>query len=330
MGQPAGLKREVNLAQVPTIIHGRCLSAVFMSIHWQRPSFTPFNCGRGKNDLKKAEQADREVVVPKLEQRVSKKLLPQILIVDDPENRTHARADGYMLKYRRVYPKPADPPNAAAPCSAQLKLPHADVYHAHLTLGEPFCLVHHKDQPASAPTVRVAAKITFYGADDRAMLENEGRIYDAFPEHLSEDWSGYNAVGESVTRYTDGRIPATAMVPKFYRYFVPVEESSHGPTRGRPILLLEDYGRPINPGGLGKISPKINPAMIQIQTVPVRAGLRKYRGAQALYKSREQPGEFEGASPSMSYRQGGRQKGIHTEVEGNSLHWQERTEFKLE
>ncbi|KAJ7487805.1 hypothetical protein FB451DRAFT_1528490, partial [Mycena latifolia] len=160
------------------------------------------------------------------------------------------------LKYRRVYPKPADPPDADAPRSAQLKLPssvppigkgsHADVYHAHLTLGEPFCLAQHKDQPASVPTVRVAAKITFSGADDRAMLENEGRIYDAFPEHLSEDWSGYNAIGESVTRYTDGRVPATAMVPKFYGFFVPVEESS----RGRPILLMEDCGRPINPATL--------------------------------------------------------------------------------
>ncbi|KAJ7207177.1 hypothetical protein GGX14DRAFT_366760 [Mycena pura] len=73
------------------------------------------------------------------------------------------------------------------------------------------------------------------------MLKNEGRIYDALPAHLSEGWSGFNAVRVPNACCMDTRVPATAVVPNFYGYFVPVEESR----RGMAILLLEDCGKPI-------------------------------------------------------------------------------------
>ncbi|KAJ6571682.1 hypothetical protein B0H19DRAFT_935770 [Mycena capillaripes] len=80
------------------------------------------------------------------------------------------------------------------------------------------------------------------------MIKNEARTYNAFPDHLSEDWSGFNAIGEAANRYTDGLVPATAVVPKFYGYFVPSEELAEtSNSRASPILLMEECGRPIEP-----------------------------------------------------------------------------------
>ncbi|KAJ6484374.1 hypothetical protein C8R47DRAFT_980917 [Mycena vitilis] len=82
------------------------------------------------------------------------------------------------------------------------------------------------------------------------MLENEAQTYAAFPEHLSEDWSGFNSIGEAVSSYANGRLPATAVVPKFYGYFAPYEQPETVQGHARPILLLEDCGLPIEPRNL--------------------------------------------------------------------------------
>ncbi|KAJ7627521.1 hypothetical protein DFH06DRAFT_1103134 [Mycena polygramma] len=163
-----------------------------------------------------------------------------------------------MVKYRRVYPSPpsvhildaAAPPTSAllqltsAPCIGEGS--HGRVYNAHLTLDERFRLV--SDKEAAHPaTVRVAVKISSSYAGDLAMLENEARIHAAFPDHLSEDWSGYNAFASAVSAYTDGRVPATAVVPKFYGYFVPTEKTRTNTGFARPILLMEECGSPIEP-----------------------------------------------------------------------------------
>ncbi|KAJ7627523.1 hypothetical protein DFH06DRAFT_728746 [Mycena polygramma] len=159
----------------------------------------------------------------------------------------------------RVYPRIPRPARLldsnASFSSAQLKLPfsapcigqgsHSAVYQAHLILDERFRLATQQSTSEVSRPVRVAAKIPANNDYDLTMLENEAQTYTAFPEHLSEDWSGFNAIGEAVSSYTNGRVPATAVVPKFYGYFVPYEQLETG--RARPILLLEDCGRPIEP-----------------------------------------------------------------------------------
>jgi hypothetical protein len=200
------------------------------------------------------------VSIPKLEQRIPKDLLPEILIVDDEDDRTGYyatfpdSAPDSVREYKRVYPKPPNRADGDVPQTAHLKLSsvpclgkgrHAEVYQAHLTLGEPFRLVGHES--ASSPAcVSVAAKIAFTGKEDRDMLENEARIYGVLPAHFSEDWSGFNALLES-TRYGDGRVPATAVVPKFYGFFVPVHQppDTSQCEPARPILMMEECGTPI-------------------------------------------------------------------------------------
>lgn len=170
-----------------------------------------------------------------------------------------------MVEYRRVYPPPTHPLDADAPrTSAHLKLPdsvqrigqgsHADVYQAHLTLDGRFRLVTHQptSETVEPATVRVATKIPSGNDDDLAMLEHEARMYNAFPDHLSEDWSGFNAITNAVTYEldSDGRVPATAIVPKFYGYFIPSEQPAEELSRARPILLMEECGHPIDPKDL--------------------------------------------------------------------------------
>ncbi|KAJ6484377.1 hypothetical protein C8R47DRAFT_980865, partial [Mycena vitilis] len=135
----------------------------------------------------------------------------------------------------------------SAPCIGEGS--HGRVYNVHLTLDERFRLI--SDREAAHPAiVRVAVKISSDHDGDLAMLENEARIHAAFPEHLSEDWSGYNAFASTVTEYTDGRVPATADVPKFYGYFVPTEQTMTKTGFARPILLMEECGSPIEPKDL--------------------------------------------------------------------------------
>ncbi|KAF8189812.1 hypothetical protein K438DRAFT_1832139 [Mycena galopus ATCC 62051] len=202
-------------------------------------------------------------LLPKLEQRIAEDLLPEILVVDDPENRTCSRESGdelTLVKYRRVYPTPTHPLDIA-PTTGHLTLPcsvpcvgqgsHSTVYEAHLTLDERFRLVTTAEtvQPTA---VRVAAKISSGNREDLAMLEHEARVYNVFPIHLSEDWSGFNAIGEAVASDFSEKpaVPATAVVPKFYGYFVPIEQSQEKSGSGRPILLMEECGHPIDPESL--------------------------------------------------------------------------------
>ncbi|KAJ7243194.1 hypothetical protein B0H12DRAFT_1131374 [Mycena haematopus] len=224
------------------------------------------DCSSQDRDVSTGEQEKKITEsVPKLEQRIATHLLPDILLVNDCKNRTHSREaeeKPISAKYRRVYPPPTNPPNANVPPStSHLTLPgsvprigqgsHADVYAAHLTLDERFRLVAQSTpQPA---TVRVAAKISSDDPDDLAMLEHEARIYNAFPEHLSEDWSGFNAISEAWSydlHLLDVApiVPVTAVVPKFYGYFVPdSEQLEEKSSNARPILLIEDCGSQIKP-----------------------------------------------------------------------------------
>ncbi|KAF8912536.1 hypothetical protein CPB85DRAFT_1220028 [Mucidula mucida] len=64
-----------------------------------------------------------------------------------------------------------------------------------------------------------------------------------FPRYLSEDWSGYHYIREA--EYDgDGVLPVSAIVPKFYGYYVP--ESRVDTMLLSPILLFEDCGSPVD------------------------------------------------------------------------------------
>ncbi|KAJ7627518.1 hypothetical protein DFH06DRAFT_1304513 [Mycena polygramma] len=217
-------------------------------------------CDQQEQEANAATEVQIDQGIPKLEQRIAKELLPEILTVTSPDWHSETGVEK-VVKYHRVYPIP--PPvhtldAAAPPTSARLQLTsapcigegsHGRVYNAHLTLDERFRLV--TDQDAAHPaTVRVAVKISSNCDDDLAMLENEARIHAAFPDHLSEDWSGYNAFASAVSAYTDGRVPATAVVPKFYGYFVPTKQTMTKTGFARPILLMEECGTPIEPEDL--------------------------------------------------------------------------------
>ncbi|KAJ7704152.1 hypothetical protein B0H16DRAFT_1346916 [Mycena metata] len=134
---------------------------------------------------------------------------------------------------------------------------HSSVHRAALRLPIPLS--------ARSPTgeVTVAAKTGFSNEEARRLLHNEGKMYDAFPKHLQEDWCGLNLVAP-ITH----PVPVGAVVPKFYGYYVPVREdverekqeavraekkAQNDPghkawERLSPILLLQECGSPITPG----------------------------------------------------------------------------------
>ncbi|KAJ7113014.1 hypothetical protein C8R44DRAFT_882050 [Mycena epipterygia] len=90
---------------------------------------------------------------------------------------------------------------------------HSVVHRAALRLPSPL------GAHSPAGEVTVAAKMGFPGDEARQLLLNEGKIYDAFPKHLMEDWCGFNLVAP-ITH----PVPVRAVVPKFYGYYVPVRE----------------------------------------------------------------------------------------------------------
>ncbi|KAF7361064.1 hypothetical protein MSAN_01137300 [Mycena sanguinolenta] len=209
--------------------------------------------------------------LPTLEEFIPEEYFPDILYVNDPDNRTameyyHSRYDPHKpqseesvpRKYKRVWPRfardtePAtafntDPDCAsiklpAPPTSAQSSSPspsaletnlriarlnlssapilgtgnHSVVCRAALRLPPPLSA---SAARSSTGEVAVAAKTAHSGSEARALLRNEGKMYDAFPKHLQEDWCGLNLVAPIVHP-----VPVGAVVPKFYGYYVPVME----------------------------------------------------------------------------------------------------------
>ncbi|CAK5272319.1 unnamed protein product [Mycena citricolor] len=197
---------------------------------------------------------------PKLTQRIPPEMLPEILRVKDRKDRLGSGAENSKagrLKYQRVYPRPDQSIDPDAPrTQASLEFPaecdvigtghHATVFRADITFEAPFRLV----GSSGPPKVRLTAKITNDAKDDRDMLEHEARLYPRFPDHLSEDWSGFIGVDSMAGEVWDyGPIlPPCAVVPKFYGYYIPVPSEDADNTQvGRPFLLLEDCGKRIAP-----------------------------------------------------------------------------------
>jgi hypothetical protein len=98
------------------------------------------------------------------------------------------------------------------------------------------CCEHLKEKyPGDHPqtfTVRVAAKLSLAG--DRH-LEREAQVYQRFPDHLSDHYTGFNACYPF-----HNPVPATAVVPNFYAYYVP--ESTKEKKYLSPILLYGASG----------------------------------------------------------------------------------------
>ncbi|KAJ7273171.1 hypothetical protein C8J57DRAFT_267752 [Mycena rebaudengoi] len=85
-------------------------------------------------------------------------------------------------------------------------------------------------------TVRVCAKFSIQHDEH---LAREAKVYQAFPSHLSEHWSGYNLVPPS-----RNPVPVGAVVPQFYGYYTPENEDAERYLS--PIMLLENCGRPLD------------------------------------------------------------------------------------
>jgi hypothetical protein len=102
--------------------------------------------------------------------------------------------------------------------------------------------------------VRVAAKTAFQDPErksTREMFENEALVHAAMPRHLQDDYTGFVK-----TPPIREQVPVQAVVPKFYGYYVPVEEEAKtdpgvGSANTRSgIILLEHCGVPIEPDRL--------------------------------------------------------------------------------
>lgn len=127
---------------------------------------------------------------------------------------------------------------------------HSLVYRAPLTLPKPL------SGRSRTGQVTVAAKTSKPPLGDRRLFQNEAEIYNMFPKHLMQEYCGYNLV--TPMKYP---VPVGAVVPKFYGYYIPVDDKGnsldllhmrknvrdyHEADWPSPILLLEECGEPIN------------------------------------------------------------------------------------
>ncbi|KAJ7771673.1 hypothetical protein B0H16DRAFT_1514274 [Mycena metata] len=97
-----------------------------------------------------------------------------------------------------------------------------------------------RTRPPTA-AVRVCAKLS---REHDAHLAREAKVYQAFPTHLSEHWSGYNLV-----RPSREPVPVGAVVPQFYGYYTPAAREPNA-TYLSPVMLLENCGTPLDLTGL--------------------------------------------------------------------------------
>ncbi|KAJ7461027.1 hypothetical protein B0H11DRAFT_2057856 [Mycena galericulata] len=92
--------------------------------------------------------------------------------------------------------------------------------------------------------VRVCAKLSH---EHDSHLAREAKVYQAFPAHLSEHWSGYNLV-----RPSREPVPVGAVVPQFYGYYLPSEDARKRADGAylSAVMLLENCGVPLDPAVL--------------------------------------------------------------------------------
>ncbi|KAI0819887.1 hypothetical protein BC628DRAFT_1525296 [Trametes gibbosa] len=209
--------------------------------------------------------------LPKLEEFIPDALLPDVLLVHDPDRTTgHEQATDQPVTYRRVIHRlsggvAATEVTTDAPRVAHLHLRannrlgeghHSYVYRAPLTLPEPLSAHSRTGQ------VTVAAKLAFGWCTAHDLLHNEARTYAQVPRHAQEEYCGFNIVPPC--RFP---VPIGPIVPKCYGFYLPVGEdgkimwnkSVSAKHRGcdedapcevdwlSPILLMEECGQPVQP-----------------------------------------------------------------------------------
>ncbi|KAF9038923.1 hypothetical protein BDZ89DRAFT_1156994 [Hymenopellis radicata] len=194
------------------------------------------------DDRGKGKGADVESVSArfKLEEHIPLKHLPDILVVHDPQGCASFQGDrsSYETRYRLVTGKPKNSP----PSTAFLR------FSSHRLPSAKNCKLHRASirLPGSNQELSIMAKLAAGSnlTDARNMLECEASMYATrLPSFLSEDWTGYHYIREA--EYDgDGILPVSAVVPKFYGYYVP--ESRVDTMLLSPILLFEDCGSPVD------------------------------------------------------------------------------------
>ena len=230
-------------------------------------------CTEGKKKTTDAPGLDCLEDLPKLEEFIPEGLFPDFLLVHDPTRRTnHTQSRSKPIKYKRLFPAfPRDLTKAVkgrpmTELTAHLHLDkssrlgtgnHSYVYRALLTLPPPLSARSHTGQ------CTVAAKLAFPQCSAHTLLANEGKVYSKLPRHTQEEYCGFNIVPPC-----NYPVPVGAIAPKFYGYYVPMEEDgtvmqaySEEKRRHRgcdgsrpckvewvsPILLMEECGTPVKP-----------------------------------------------------------------------------------
>jgi hypothetical protein len=185
--------------------------------------------------------------VPKLEEFIPKEYLPDVLIVHDRDNLTsYGIKDSITRRYVRRYPT-HDPTTPTKEAHLYLSKSqefgrgsHSSVFRACFLLPPPLTA-------PSSPNkcVTVAVKRASQTWKHVNMLLHEGKIYNQFPTHLQESWSGYNMVPNLFEP-----VPIGPVVPKFYGFYVPntteVAVEGESPTKS-PLLLIEECGEAFGP-----------------------------------------------------------------------------------
>ncbi|KAJ7196999.1 hypothetical protein GGX14DRAFT_472515 [Mycena pura] len=195
---------------------------------------------------------------PKLEEFVPPEYLPDALCVHDPDHRVSGiEPTEDIVYYRRVFPaqnsgagETATPERSGSRRVGHLYLTrqsrvgcghHSNVYRASFRLPAPL-------ETDSGGFVAVVAKVAVPRREAREHLDHEAATYQSFPSHLAQEFCGYALVPN--VKYP---VPVSAVVPKFFGYYVP--EHGAGDIAGpSPILLLEECGSPVDPTNLSQDS----------------------------------------------------------------------------
>ena len=207
--------------------------------------------------------------LPKLEEFIPDRFLPDVLMVHNPDNNTRSRKNGDSpgddgnkekpIMYKRCYPSFTNSGYQNKEENvAHLHLRkanrfgvgnHSHIYRAPLTLPSPLT--------ARSPSgqVTLAAKLAYHRCSAHHLLHNEARVYDTLLKDMQEDWCGYNVVPQC--RYP---VPVGAVTPKFFGYYLPVNDEGKPVSEdypncvekrpcsiqwASPILLMEECGSPV-------------------------------------------------------------------------------------
>lgn len=207
-----------------------------------------------------AKTLDGTSLPPKLEEFLPKEFFPDVLVVRDPDNCAigdqgrfpfHSPSDvGRVYRYKRVLPEnEGEYGSESSPRIACLELSagrlhgvgsHSSVYRVSLLLPPPLTA----NSRSKDGRVTVIAKTAYSYSEDRRLLENEGRIFNTLSSdkyrYMQQEWCGLNKMDGILDP-----VPVSAVVPKFYGYYVPEQGASD--KNLSPILLMEDCGSPVRP-----------------------------------------------------------------------------------